>query len=789
MTDHSEIEVNVYSDILEEKHWHIEIEFVYVVEGICHVWMEDKSYELPQNEMLLINSRKKHFLKTEQGALVCKIQFSYQMICHFRNEDYIYLNCNSILEKGHKYTELREYVKALLMAYIKEEHRKFLLFGEQYRILDYLLENFQVDTGNQTGDQQYFQDQRISQILNYIYANYQNTVSLTEIAEKVYMTPSSLSRFFKKATGESFVQYIKKVRLQKTADELLNTRNPISRIAVSQGFSTPSAMNKDFREAFGITPTEYREMYRMESKEEKYGEERKKLSRIFQEKEEVKQKSGHRQYYRVNVKNQTECRWWRNHILNVGPAHILDTAAMRTFLPILKERLDFEYIRIWNLFSEQMMIYGKKKKETPNFSKIDGILDFCVSHGYKIFFDLGVRSNKAMASENKVLYSKEEGIRFHSQEEWERLLEQFLLHIAKRYGRKVVEEWIFEITFFLNEHPYYESDYYSTKTVWNRGYQIIKKNIPNARVAGPGLLVMPNESLMKELVTDFLLNENKPDIFTTMNMPFAGEMEFGGYRKITNEDFLAKGIHMVREFLTEQDYQGEYYVTDWSNSMANRNYIQDSCHKGTYILKNVVENYQLVDALGIWYATDLLNEYYDSVYILSGSAGIITKDGICKPSFYAFEFLDQMGEYQIEKRDCFLITGEKSGNIQILLFNNKELGAGYYMKEEDSYRPDELEYLFTNSDSITIEIALEHLERSGSYMIYQKILNPDTGSVLDNWVEMGCPGELRAEDITYLRNISVPKVSVRNVQAVRGKIQLSIQMKPHEMRWISLERI
>lgn len=786
MTDYSEIEVNVYSDIVEEKHWHIEIEFVYAVEGVCHVWIEDEHYVLPQNEMLLINSRKKHFLKTEQGAMVCKIQFSYQMICHFRKEDYIYLNCNSVLEKGHKYTELKEYVRELLLAYIKEEQRKFLLIGEQYRILDYLLENFRVDAGARVGDQQYLQDQRMAQILNYIYANYQDMVSLTEIAEKVYMTPSSLSRFFKKSTGESFVQYIKKIRLQKTADELLGTKNPISRIAVDQGFSTPSAMNKDFREAFGVTPTEYRELYRLEFKEEKGGEARKMLKRIIQEKEN--KKSEQRQYYKVDVRNKTECRKWRNLILNVGPAYILDMAAMRSFLPMLKDRLNFEYVRVWNLFSEQMMIYGNKKKEKPNFNKVDGILDFCVSYGYKVFLDLGVRSNKAMASERRVLYRKEEGIVFHSQEEWERLLEQFLLHIAKRYGRKVVEEWIFEITFFLNERPYYESDCYSTKTVWNRGCQIIRQNIPNAKVAGPGLLVIPNESLMRQIVADFLSNEDKPDIFTTMNMPYAGELEFGGYRKITNEAFLEKGIHMVREFLKEQNYQGEYYVTDWSNSMANRNYIQDSCHKGTSILKNIIDNYLLVDAIGIWYATDLLNEYYDSVYILSGSAGIISKDGICKPSFYAFEFMNQMGGYFIEKGDCFLITGEKGGDIQILMYNNNELGAGYYMKEEDSYRPNELGDLFTNPSSITIEIALENFERNSSYAIYQKILNPDTGSVLDNWIEMGCPGELRSEDITYLRNVSVPKVSVRNVQAVQGEIQLSIQMKPHEMRWISIEK-
>lgn len=787
MADHSKIEVNVYSDLAEENHWHIEMELVYVVEGMCRVWIEEKSYKLPQNEMLLINTRKKHFLRTERETMVCKIQFPYQVICHFQKEDYICLKCNSLLEKGYKYEKLREYIKELLMAYIRE-NQIFLLFSTEYKILDYLLMNFRVDMGKRAGDAQYTQDHRISQILNYIYANYRDTVSLTEIAEKVYMTPSSLSRFFKKETGESFVQYVKRIRLQRTADELINTQAPISRIAVDQGFSNPSAMNKDFRESFGITPTEYREQHAAEEGRRKSDREKNRLSKIIYEKENNEEEPEPRKRFRIDTRNQEEYHQWRNLILNAGAAYMLDTANMRGQLIALKEKLEFEYLRIWGIFTERMMIYENEKRRQANFNKVDDILDFCVKNDFKVFLDLGMRSNKAMASEMKVIYNKEEGIRFHSQEEWEELLDQFIKHITKRYGKRVVEEWIFEFTFFLNERPYYESDHYSTRIVWNRGYQIVKENIPNAVIAGPGLLVMPNEALMKQIVAGFFSHGNRPDIFTSMNMPFAGEIGFGGYKKITDEDFMEKGIRMIREILREQEYEGKYYVTDWSNSMANRNYIQDSCHKGTFILKNVIENYQKVDGMGIWYASDLINVYYDSISILSGSAGIMTKDGICKPSLYAFEFLNRMGKYFLEKGENYLMTKDENGNIQILLFHNKELGPGYYMKEEDSYRPDELEWMFTSHDSITMEFSLEYLEKNSSYMVYQKILNPKSGSVLDNWVELECSRELRPEDIAYLRNVSAPKVSVRSVRSIQGKLQLSIRMEPHEIRWISVEK-
>lgn len=787
MENHAEIETTVFSKIDEKIHWHIEFEFIYVIAGTCEIEIEEKRYRIPQNEMILINSGKKHSLASGKESLICRIYFPYHLVCRYQEEDYVSLRLNSAVESSYKYEVLRGYIRELLTAYADGEQQAFLVMGTEYKILDYLLHYFQADTEKSNADNQYWLSKRLSQILNYIYANYDDTVSLTEIAEKVYMTPSSLSRFFKKATGESFVQYVRKIRLQRAADALAGTQLPISRIAVNNGFSNPSAMNKDFKEFFGVTPTEYRENHSRNVKEDT--KERQKLREIMKETQIRQTKEVKAQeVYHIDVRKTLDYRMWKNRVLNVGPAYLLEAASMRKQLLILKNKIGYEYVRIWNWFSEQMLIYGVGNRGTANFNKIDGILDFCVENHIKVFFDLEQRTNKAMASNEKMIYHKEEGILFHSEEEWAELLERLMHHLVKRYGKSTAGQWIFEFTFFLNERPYFESNAYSTRTVWNRGYQIVKRMLPEARVAGPGLLVMPNDFIMKKIIKDFLSFGNMPDIFTTMDMSYSGELESGGYQRILDEDFLGREIQMIKEILEEENFQNQYYITDWSNSMANRNYLQDSCHKGTYILKNVTQYSQEVDAMGIWYATDLLNEYYDSGSILSGSAGLMTKDGICKPSLYAFEFLNSMGEFLLEKGENYLVTKDERGDIQILVFHNKELAPVYFMVEEDSHRPDKLEHLFTNQENMAMTFSLEHLEPDCQYTIRQRIINPEYGSVLDKWVELECTEELRPEDIEYLKNVSVPKIALRNVISELKGIRLEIVMRPHEMRWISVER-
>lgn len=785
----TEIEVQIETDVEETEHWHGEIEFLYVIHGTGKVTVEESEYDVIQNEMILINSGKKHSVSTQKDSMLCRIYLPYHDICNYLQEDYVLLECNSLIEKGYKYEQLKQYVKELLMTYIEKDTQLIARMSLKYKILDYLIKYFYVDFGKKTGESRYVENQRISVILNYIYANYTETISLTEIAEKVYMSPSSLSRFFKKKMGESFVQFVRRTRLQKAAEQLIYTSLSISKIAVNNGFSNPSAMNKDFKDMYGVTPKEYRKQHQIEALEKNKELETKRLQKFLDVKETTGEQVLENKKYCIDTKKYLSYKPWKNKVLNVGPADILGSANIRKQLLEMRDKLDIEYIRIWNVFSTNMMFVRRENRLNINYSKLDEILDFCVENQFRLYFDFGQRVNRAMASNVKEIFSVEENLIFESKDEWETFLELFIVHITKRYGIRVVSEWIYEFSFFLNERPYYQTDYYSAKAVWNRGYEIVKDHIPTARIAGPGLLLVPDEETIEIIIEDFLNSEYKPDIFSTLNFPYAGKKGIVEFRRITDEDFLEKQIQMVKRILDKHHFENEYYVVDWCSSMANRNYIQDSCHRATSILRNVTRNYPKVDALGLWYASDLLNVYFDSEGIVSGSAGLVTRDGILKPAFYAFEFLNAMGCYYLGMSDCYLATKDEQGDIRLIVFNYKKIGPRYYMVEEDSYQPGEVEELFTNHDCLRVDIILDHLEEDSLYQIRQKIVNPETGSVLEKWIELGCEENLLGEDITYLKQICTPKVSINLERTKHEKLHLNLQLMPHEFRWISIKKI
>lgn len=94
----------------------------------------------------------------------------------------------------------------------------------------------------------------ITQVKNYIYHNYEKSLSAETLAELVYLSPGYLSAVFKEETGVNLNRFIREVRMNK-AKELLETTNmKITQIAKKVGFSNNSYFGRSFREFFGCTP-------------------------------------------------------------------------------------------------------------------------------------------------------------------------------------------------------------------------------------------------------------------------------------------------------------------------------------------------------------------------------------------------------------------------------------------------------------------------------------------------------------------------------------------------------
>lgn len=104
--------------------------------------------------------------------------------------------------------------------------------------------------------------EQIDKIYEYVFQNVQEGINLTDAAKLVYMEPSSFCRFFKKKTSQTFIEYVKSVRIGIAAKLLAETDKPVTHICYECGYNNLANFNHYFKVIMKKTPSEYRKDFR-----------------------------------------------------------------------------------------------------------------------------------------------------------------------------------------------------------------------------------------------------------------------------------------------------------------------------------------------------------------------------------------------------------------------------------------------------------------------------------------------------------------------------------------------
>lgn len=101
-------------------------------------------------------------------------------------------------------------------------------------------------------------NQLVKRAVEYINANYHKALSLQGVAKELYVSAPYLSSLLSKCLGQGFVEYLRKVRIEKARLLLADTSLRISDISASVEFSDSRYFSQVFKKTTGLTPQEYR---------------------------------------------------------------------------------------------------------------------------------------------------------------------------------------------------------------------------------------------------------------------------------------------------------------------------------------------------------------------------------------------------------------------------------------------------------------------------------------------------------------------------------------------------
>lgn len=753
---------------------------LHLLQGTVKISVSDDRYTMQGQSVMVCGTKDVQIESTDPNTYLLIYHLSNQLLNTYSKRDSLKLDTK--LVDNHRTTGriLKNHLDGLI-SYLRQKQGQidFHLIALSLEMLQTVINHFSIKQAAHGSDN------RIFEILLYIESHYSSVITLDDIADHFNFSSAYFSRYFKKHTGSNFLEYLTNYRLEKAAKRISESHSKISEIAAQMGFTNINSFNKKFKEKYDCTPKEYRENNYLNVEELPQTTFSSQLKNVPAQ----ALLSTNTQRFEVAESQQTEVNLfpWKK-IINIGSAEDLLRFDLRTHVRYLKENLEFNYVRFWNLFTKRMNM-DPSITTKYNFEKIDSVLDFIVGEGLRPFIELRYKIRKIHRSVRETVILENEDFKFSlNSTEWFDLINQFMKHVNNRYGRKEVSKWMFEFSF---EHYQDKRELDELISHYKKTYQIIRKNNSFVQIGGPGTMAQNDEVFNYEGdLHYFYQKEVAFDFVSSLIYPYL--VGLGGERKsvrVEDDNFLEEIVLELRDTIEKSPYKGtEIIITEWNNTISNRNAINDSLFKGSYLIKNFAAIMSKIDGIVYWLGSDLFSEFIDSRDVLHGGAGLIAKGGIPKPVFHAFRFMNFLNEQVLMNEDGLIVT-KGDNHYGIIVYNYVSPNAEYFLIEEDEVDIADLAPLFSSGSSKEVELLLP-FEAGKKFEIKTFRVNEEYGNIIAGWKDIGYRSSLTGKDLEYLKLVSAPKIAIKQVASdLNGHLAVKQQLGPNEFMYITIKSI
>ena len=373
-------------------HWHEAIEILMILKGSIEATVESDTYRLIENEVEIINLDEAHSLSSNEPNLVLMLHIDpnfFQKYYEDIRNIYFYTDCafEGEPQVGDNYEIFKKYLSTILCEAVQKGEDYDVYIRETLVELLYLLINefHYLIYENRDLKDNAEQLQRYHRIAKYIFNNYNNKISLQDIAKKEFLSAQYLSNEIKYALGISFQDFVNLTRAEESVKLLLDTDMSISEISEEVGFSHTRYYNKHFKRHYKMTPLQYRKKYKID--EEKFNKAKQITS--YDLGEALKYISSYLENYerynyeekisKINIdvyKNEGEFFHTYKDAIILPKASAILEKEIQEFLITIQKEIDFDYGILRDLFSKEIGIYPEGN---INFRYAKKIIDLILS--------------------------------------------------------------------------------------------------------------------------------------------------------------------------------------------------------------------------------------------------------------------------------------------------------------------------------------------------------------------------------------------------------------------------
>ncbi len=259
-----------HSGIAFQKHWHEELEVIYLKQGSALANIGGKSYDVGAGDIIFVGSKESHEYTAESDAGVSLI-FDVSPVVFADHRERVANSrfCAPVLKCPPVGSQERAVYDGFLQLFesiiAAEENTPIaydlLLRAKVLELSWMILDKLELlPMSHEQKVKLYTNNEKINEVLHLIGQDYQQDWDLNAVARLCSFSPNYFARLFKETVGMPFCKYLNETRVRQAKTLLMETETPITAVCYMVGFSSLQTFDRVFRSAYGMSPSEYRKL-------------------------------------------------------------------------------------------------------------------------------------------------------------------------------------------------------------------------------------------------------------------------------------------------------------------------------------------------------------------------------------------------------------------------------------------------------------------------------------------------------------------------------------------------
>lgn len=476
------------------------------------------------------------------------------------------------------------------------------------------------------------------------------------------------------------------------------------------------------------------------------------------------------------------------HSVGSGYAALALRSSYAEQLATITKECGFKNVRCHGIFDDAMGVVLEDRYNNDemcfNFQYVDEIYDMMLNCGIKPYVELSYMPEMLASGEQTMFWWKANVSPPKDYEVWGKLVHDFTQHLVDRYGIDEVKQWYFEIWNEPDHHQFFSGTQEEYFKLYKVSVEAVKKVNPELKTGGPAT----SGGRWHKAFQEFVKKENLPlDFFTTHTYGVSGFVDEFGKRQLTLNRWphiITSAVKGTRKKLDERGFKDvPMHFTEWGASYSSRDPIHDSYVQGPYLLDKLKGSEGFHQAMSYWTFSDIFEESAPPYAPFHGGFGLMTLQGIRKPSYFIYKFFNELENTELENADKASWVSRNERDLTAMLWEY-ELPPQKKISNQKLYNTD----LKPLPGTTTVFKAGN--VPNGPYKLEVYRVGYRSNDALTTYLDMGSPRPLSKRQLATLQLSSNGEPeSTKTVLVEKGRFELPIDMRKNDVVMIKLIRL